>query len=257
MNKNVLVIYAHPEPTSITRQLADVAVKTLSESGCKVVESDLYAMGWKAVFDAGDFPNRSNAGRLSFIEESAHAFATGSQATDVIAEQKKLIAADAVIMVFPMWWFGVPAILKGWIERVYAFGFAYGYKDGTNQHRYGEGALTGKRALVCVCAGGPEVDYGPRGINGPMEDLLFPLTHGALFYPGMSVLPTHAVYGVGHIRTEAEVERIKTAWREKLARLFEEEPIQFRRQNGGDYPDRHVLSDTAAPGLSGFAAHRG
>jgi NAD(P)H dehydrogenase (quinone) len=255
MSKKILIIYAHPEPTSLTRQLVEVTAETLEGQGHEVLRSDLYGMRWKAVFDEHDFPNRTNPQRLSFIMESAHAYSTGQQTNDVAIEQEKLKSADAVIMQFPFWWFGVPAILKGWIERVYAFGFGYGYKDGTNTHRYGEGALKGKRALVCVLTGGPEKDYGPRGINGPIDQLLFPLTHGALFYPGMDVLATHAVYGAAHITTAEEVDAVKKAWRSRVERLFGDAPIAFRRQNGGDYPDNHVLKEDVARGQSGLLVH--
>ena len=250
-----LIVFAHPEPTSLTRQLVDVTIETLEAQGHEIMRSDLYGMRWKAVFDEHDFPERSNPERLSFIMESAHAYATGRQTEDVATEQAKLLSADAVILQFPLWWFGVPAILKGWIERVYAFGFGYGYKDGTNRHRYGEGVLKGKRALVSVLTGGPAADYGPRGINGPLEQLLFPLTHGALFYPGMDVLPLHAVYGAAHIATADEVADVTAAWRGRVERLFEDAPIPFRPQNGGDYLDRHTLRDEVAPGLSGLTAH--
>lgn len=250
-----LIVFAHPEPTSLTRQLVDVTIETLEAQGHEIMLSDLYGMRWKAVYDEHDFPERSNPERLSFIAESAHAYATARQTEDVAAEQAKLLSADAVILQFPLWWFGVPAILKGWIERVYAFGFGYGYKDGTNRHRYGEGVLKGKRALVSVLTGGPAADYGPRGINGPLEQLLFPLTHGALFYPGMDVLPLHAVYGAAHIATAEEVADVAAAWRGRVERLFEDAPIPFRPQNGGDYLDRHTLRDEVAPGLSGLTAH--
>jgi NAD(P)H dehydrogenase (quinone) len=255
VKKRVLVVYAHPEPTSLTRQLVQITVETLVGQGHEVVQSDLYGMRWKAVFDEDDFPSRANPKRLSFIAESAHAYATGQQTDDVAAEQAKLTSADAVILQFPLWWFGAPAILKGWIERVYAFGFGYGYKDGSNRHRYGDGALKGKRALVSVLTGGSAADYGPRGVNGPIDQILFPLTHGALFYPGMDVLPTHAVYGAAHITTTAEVEAVKEAWRGRVKRLFVDAPIPFRPQNGGDYPDRHTLADDVAPGKTGLLAH--
>ena len=255
MSKKILVVYAHPEPTSLTRQLVQVTIETLQSQSHEVMQSDLYGMRWKAVFDEHDFPSRANPERLSFIAESAHAYSTGQQTEDVAAEQAKLKNADAVILQCPLWWFGVPAILKGWIERVYAFGFGYGYMDGSNQHRYGDGALKGKRALVSVLTGGHAIDYSPRGINGPIEQLLFPLTHGALFYPGMDVLPTHAVYGAAHMTTAEEVEAAKAAWRRRVECLFEDTPIAFRPQNGGDYPDRHILADHVAPGQSGLLAH--
>lgn len=252
--KKVLLVYAHPEPASLTRQLVGVSVETLRELGHEVLQSDLYGMGWKAVFDEHDFPSRADPERLSFVKESGHAYYSEHQTADVVAEQEKMLAADAVIFQFPLWWFGMPAILKGWIDRVWAYGLAYGYKDAGNRYRYGDGAFKGKRALLSVTMGGPAEDYSPRGINGPLEQLLFPITHGTLFFPGMEVLPTYAVYGTGHLTAEA-VEVAKEAWRLRLERLFEDEPIPFRRQNGGEYPDHHVLADHVAVGESGLTAH--
>lgn len=253
-SKNVLLVHAQPEPTSLTHRLVEIASDVLARQGHQVVQSDLYAMGWKAVFDERDFPARARRDRLSFIEESGHAFANGCQTADVEQEQRKLLAADAVILLFPLWWFGMPAIMKGWIDRVWAYGLAYGYRGAGNAHRYGEGGLAGKRALLAVSAGGPAIDYSPRGINGPLEQLLFPITHGTLFFPGMQVLPTFAVYGAAGIDAGGVAEATR-AWRQRLRRLFEDAPIPFRAQNGGDYPDRHVLAEHVAPGRTGLMAH--
>lgn len=251
---NVLIVHAHPERTSVTRHLVDVAEKTLQALGHRTLHTDLYGMGWKAVFDEHDFPSRAHSDRLSFIVESGHAFSTGSQTPDVQEEQRKLMQADAVILAFPLWWFGMPAIMKGWIDRVWAYGLAYGYRGAGNAYRYGEGGFAGKRALLAVAVGGHEQDYSPRGINGPLEQLLFPITHGTLFFPGMQVLPTFAVYGTVRTDTQSMAEAA-CAWRGRLERLFEDEPIAFRPQNGGDYPDRHVLADHIAPGQIGLTAH--
>lgn len=254
MSKTILIVHAHPEPTSLTRTLVDVADTTLREAGHRVLQSDLYAMKWKAVYDADDFPQRADPSRLAFVQESGHAFANGHQTPDVVAEQQKVLEADLVILQFPLWWFGMPAILKGWIDRVWALGLAYGYLGAGNRHRYGEGGFAGRRAMISVTTGGPAADYAPRGINGPIDQLLFPVTHGTLFYPGMSVLPTHVVHGVTRITPEG-VAAEAAAWRERLGRVFDEAPIAFRPQNGGDFPDRHVLADGVAPGQTGFAAH--
>jgi NAD(P)H dehydrogenase (quinone) len=251
---NVLLVHAHPERTSVTHRLAEIAAEVLATQGHEVVQSDLYGMGWKAVFDGQDFPRRANPRRLSFIEESGHAFANGCQTPDVEAEQGKILAADAVILLFPLWWYSMPAIMKGWVDRVWAYGLAYGYQGAGNAHRYGEGGFAGKRALLAVSVGGPEQDYSPRGINGPLEQLLFPITHGTLFFPGMQVLPTFAVHGSAQIDADGMAEAT-AAWRGRLERLFDDEPIAFRPQNGGDYPDRHVLADHVAPGRTGLMAH--
>ncbi|WP_205836005.1 hypothetical protein [Asaia bogorensis] len=70
--------------------MVDVTAETLSAVGHTVVHSDLYGMKWKAVYDADDFPTRDNPERLSFIAESGHAYASGHQTPDVIAEHALL-----------------------------------------------------------------------------------------------------------------------------------------------------------------------
>lgn len=254
MSRTILLVHAQPEPTSLTRSFVNAAIQALTQQGHTVLQSDLYAMRWKAVLDADDFPDRANTECLSFITESGHAYATGTQPSDVAEEQRKLLAADAVIFVFPLWWYGIPAILKGWFERVYAYGFGYGYQDEGNRLRYGDGMLKGKRALLAAMVGGGEKDYGPRGINGPLKELLFPVTHGCLFYPGMEVLPIHAVYGANQLSRKAAAQQLES-WRHRLAGLFDETPIPFRRQNGGDYPDGHSLASHIAPEASGIWTH--
>lgn len=254
MSKRVLIIYAHPEPSSLTRQLVDVSVECLTAQGHEVLQSDLYAMRWKATFDEHDFPERANLERLSFGAESAHAFRHRRQTADVAAEQDKVLAADAVIFQFPLWWYGMPAIMKGWIDRVWAAGLAHGYKGAGNAYRYGEGAFKGKRAMLSVAVGGPAHDYSSRGINGPLEQLLFPITHGSLFFPGFDVLPTFAVYGTGAL-TAAGAAAAKEAWRTRLQGLFEDRPIPFRPQNGGDYTRTNELKPHVAAGQTGLMAH--
>jgi NAD(P)H dehydrogenase (quinone) len=254
MQKTVLLIHAHPEPTSLTRTLVEVAKTSLLASGHRVLESDLYAMNWKAVFDAADFPQRVNEDRLCFVSESGNAYAKRAQTQDVEDEQAKLRQADAIVFQFPIWWFSFPAILKGWVDRVFAYGLAYGYKDAGNQHRYGEGGFAGKRALLSVTVGGPFEDYGARGINGSLEQILFPITHGTLFFSGMEVLPTFAVYGTGRL-SEAETGLAIEGLNNRLDGLFTDAPIPFRAQNSGDYQDKHQLAAEIAPGRTGIVAH--
>lgn len=138
MKKTVLIVHAQPEPTSLTHTLVNVGVQTLEKQGHKVLLSDLYGMNWKATFDEHDFPSRVDRSRLGFIAESEHAYGNGLQTVDVEAEQEKILAADAVILQFPLWWFGMPAILKGWVDRVFAYGLAYGFKGAGNKYRYGD-----------------------------------------------------------------------------------------------------------------------
>ncbi|MDH1629631.1 NAD(P)H-dependent oxidoreductase [Pseudomonas mosselii] len=255
---NILIVYAHPEPRSLNAALKDFAVRHLESQGHHVQVSDLYAMKFKAVLDADDSVAHPAEERFSPSDASRRAFANGTQAADIIAEQAKLQWADAVILQFPLWWFGLPAILKGWVERVYAYGFAYGVGEHSDQHwgdRYGEGRLAGKRAMLMVSMGGWASHYSERGINGPLNDILFPIQHGILFYPGFEVLPPFAVYRTSRVDDAGFAAACK-ALGQRLDGLWSDSPIPFRRQNGGDYViPALTLRPELAPGRDGLGVH--
>lgn len=129
----------------------------------------------------------------------------------------------------------MPAILKGWVDRVYAYGFAYGvgeHSDSRWGERYGEGKMKGKRAMLMVTTGGWESHYAPRGINGPIDDLLFPIQHGVLYYPGFDVLPPFLTYRVSRM-DEARFTETTEALGQRLDELWSTRPIAFRQQNAG------------------------
>lgn len=256
---NVFIVFAHPEPRSLNAALRDVAIEALKAQGHAVQVSDLYAMGWKAQVDGADFPSREAGLRLKVPSASGEAFAAGALTGDVRAEQEKLLWADMLILQFPLWWFSLPAILKGWVDRVYAYGFAYGVGEHSDRRwgeRYGEGKLKGKRAMLIVTAGGWETHYAPRGINGPIDDLLFPIQHGILYYPGYDVLPPFVAYQTDRL-DEAGFAPLAGRLRERMHTLATTAPIPFRQQNGGDYliPGLELRPDLGAAEASGFSLH--
>jgi NAD(P)H dehydrogenase (quinone) len=256
--KNVLIVYAHPEHRSLNGSLHDFAVRHLREAGHRVEVSDLYAMRWKSALDAEDFPARDPSARFDPMKDSNAAYRQGTQTEDVAAEQAKLRRADAVILQFPLWWFSMPAIMKGWVDRVYANGFAYGVGEHSDHRwgdRYGEGVMEGKRAMLLVTIGGWESHYGARGINGPIDDLLFPIHHGILHFPGFDVMPPVLVYRASKM-DEARYAELAAGLARRLDGLWIDAPISFRRQNGGDYsiPALELRADLA-PGRSGFGVH--
>jgi NAD(P)H dehydrogenase (quinone) len=251
---NILIVYAHPDPCSLNASLKDFAVNVLTQAGHSVQVSDLYATNWKASIDGDDFLERLNFDRLDIIKESGNAFAEGTQTPDVMLEQEKLRWADAVIFQFPYWWFSLPAIMKGWVERVFAYGFAYGV-GGTNHWRYGDGNLKGKRAMLSITIGGPEKDYSERGINGAIADLLFPIHHGILFFPGMTVLPPFLVYGASRLTPEG-YKVVAENYKQRLLTLFTTEPIPFRHQNDGDYDENYQLKSGKEGHTTGLRIHQ-
>lgn len=253
---NVLIVFAHPEPQSLNGALLRCAVRQLEAAGHSVQVSDLYAMGFKATLDAEDFP--PGDGPFDPSLASLEGLKSGEQHPQITAEQAKLDWADALILQFPLWWFSLPAILKGWVERVYAYGFAYGVGEHSDQHwgdRYGEGRMAGKRAMLMVTTGGWESHYSPRGINGPIDELLFPIHHGVLHYPGFEVLPPFLVHRTSRV-DEARFAQIEAQLAERMAGLFSSPPIPYRRQNGGDYAIPALeLKPEHKPGAGGFGIH--
>ncbi len=122
---NVLIVYAHEEPRSFNAALKNRAVSVLTDAGHSVEVSDLYAMDFDPVGGKRDFTALSNSEFFKYGEEQANASKNCTFAAEVVAEQEKLLACDLLIFQFPLWWFGLPAILKGWVDRVFAAGLIY------------------------------------------------------------------------------------------------------------------------------------
>ncbi|NJP67185.1 NAD(P)H-dependent oxidoreductase [Streptomyces spiramenti] len=243
----ILWLYAHPEPRSLNGYLRTRGIAEATALGHEVIRSDLHAMGWNPVVSAAD----GTGGTERFlVGDAGHtAFRAGRLPPDVTAEQEKLSAADALVVQFPLWWYGPPAILKGWFDRVLVKGFGYGTGS-----RYGAGALAGKRALTVVTAGARASSMAPRGIHGSIDQILWPLLHGTYFYTGMAALPPLLV-GSADRATEADADAAVAALRARLRGLETEEPIPFRAESSGDYDDELRLRPGVAPGASGLEAH--
>lgn len=125
---------------------------------------------------------------------------------------------------FPLWWFSVPAILKGWVDRVFAMGRTYG-----GGHIYETGIFSGKKALLSLTTGGKEADYLKNGFNGDLLSMLKPLHRGILQFTGFSVLQPQVVYGPARI-SPAERAAALSGWCSRLQDVFKETPIEV-----GDY----------------------
>jgi len=151
----------------------------------------------------------------------------------------------------------MPAILKGWFERVYLYGFGYGlgeYNDKRWGDRYGDGKMLGKRAFLLVMVGWWKEHLFARGIAGPIDDVLFLINYGMLYYTGFVVLPAFVVYLADWFDDE-KFWSMAIDLRQKLKSLSDERPIAYRCQNGGDYELltlvlKDGLGDSSAPGFS-------
>ncbi|ARF59616.1 NAD(P)H-dependent oxidoreductase [Streptomyces gilvosporeus] len=251
----ILWLFAHPDERSLSAALKTDGLRTLEAHGHQHRVSDLYAMKWNPVVDPADYGHDPTE-RFHVGPASERAYTEGRLSPDIASEQQKLAWADTLIIQFPLWWYGMPAILKGWFDRVFVKGFAFGITDPATgrPQRYGDGKLTGKRAMVIVTAGARAATLGPRGVNGDLNDLLFPLQHNTLWYTGMSVVPPLLIPGADRTTPET-YETATTRLRDRLLTLPSTTPLPFRHQNTGDYDDNLLLHPHLTPALTGPAAH--
>lgn len=212
--KKILIVHAHPEKASFNSALKDEAVKTFESMGMEVRVSDLYQMQFNAVGGKSDFTSLENESFFKYQMEQVHAFQNDGFVPELKAEMDKLLWCDVLIFNFPLWWFGLPAILKGWVDRVFAMGVTYGAGKGV----YDNGTFKEKTAFICATTGGPEMAYGPTGKNGELDTILFPIQHGMFYFVGMQVLPAFISFSPARTSPEerqAELQR----YREYLTNL--------------------------------------
>ncbi len=193
----ILVVHAHPEPTSFTTAMKDRAVSTLQRAGHEVDVSDLYAEGFNPVAGRHDFHTVADSERFHYQAEQAEAAAHNGFADDLRREQARVAAADGFVFVFPIWWGGVPAILKGWFDRVLAYGFAY--EDG---RRYDTGHFRGRAGVLGMSTGGTEKRFSPDDAYGSIEQVLWPTQHCMVEYLGLATAEPFVAYAAPRVSDE-------------------------------------------------------
>jgi NAD(P)H dehydrogenase (quinone) len=165
--KKVLLVLAHPRRGSLTGQVADRFATSLAAAGHVVECADLVSEGFDPVLRVPDEPDWTNPDKMY------------SQA--VLREMERIHRNDATVMIFPVWWWSMPAILKGWIDRVWNHGFAYGAR--TYPHR---------RVWLIGVAGNKHEDYIKRQYDRAMQTALF---EGVLRYCGVADPRLEILYG--------------------------------------------------------------
>ncbi|MBZ5610504.1 MAG: NAD(P)H-dependent oxidoreductase [Acidobacteriia bacterium] len=221
-----LIVYAHPEPLSFNAAMKNQAVEVLTAAGHQVQVSDLYALKFDPAGGPVDFIERDDASCFRYQREQIHATSSDLFVPQLKAEMDKLVWADLVIFQFPLWWFSLPAILKGWVDRVFAMGFSY-----TPTERFETGIFRGKRAMLAFTTGGPPASYGPDGKNGDLDVLLRHVQYGMFRFVGMDVLPPFIAYGAARVTPEQRAAYLQ-AYRERLLQLETIAPLEFHQAVG-------------------------
>jgi NAD(P)H dehydrogenase (quinone) len=194
----VLIVFAHPEPRSFGRALLERSVSTLRDCGHEVVVSDLYAMGFNPVATGADFTERRFPDALQYDREQKTSSQRHTFSPDIQAEIDKLLACDLLILQFPLWWFSVPAIMKGWIDRVFVNGTVYG----AGGMRFDQGGLKGRKAMLTFTTGCFPEMMEPDGLLGQRDVILWHLQYGTFGYSGLEVLQPFVGWSIQYSNEE-------------------------------------------------------
>ena len=217
----VLLVFAHPEPRSFGAAMRDRGIAALRSAGHEVEVSDLYAMNFEAVASVDDFTERRFPQALQYDREQKHAHSQQAFVPEIQAEIDKLLWCDLLILQFPLWWFSVPAIMKGWIDRVFVNGVAYGAG-----RRLETGGLRGRSAMLAVTTGCFKSMTAPDGLLGDLNVILWHLQFGTFAYAGLRVLPPFTAWGIQY-STPEQREVYLDNYARRMAELETVEPLFF------------------------------
>ena len=155
--------------------------------------------------------------------EEMHAAEVKGFSPDLEEEMQKLEWCDLMIWQFPLWWFGLPAALKGWVDRTFAMGRIYG-----GGKIYETGGCRGKRALLSLTTGGPADAYTKDGFNGDILGILRPIHRGILQFVGFDVLAPHIIYAPVRMNDAQRQDELQQ-YGHRLSWISEELPLDAGR----------------------------
>lgn len=192
----VLTIYAHPNRESFNHAVLDCFTRGLKDGGHDSDVVDLYEIGFDPCFRLEDY-NQYTGGRLP---------------ADVVAQQEKVAWADVLVFIAPVWWMHFPAILKGWVERVFTYNFAYRMTDegwkGDVKDRVG--LLKHKKALIITTTFFSEANYKQTGLQDAMGKIV---DEYGFQYPGIKDVQHVYFYGVASVDDDTRKKYLDRAYR--------------------------------------------
>ncbi|XP_063307850.1 ribosyldihydronicotinamide dehydrogenase [quinone] [Pelobates fuscus] len=219
--KNVLIVYAHQEPKSMNGSLKNIAVDVLQKQGCSIIISDLYSMNFNAAATRNDITgDLCNPQHFRYGAETMEAFKKGVLCDDILKEQEKVKVADLIIFQFPLYWYSFPAIMKGWIDRVFVQGFAFDFPG-----CYDTGLLKDKLALLSFTTGGTKEMFSKDGMKGDIRYVLWPMQHGIMHFCGFKVLAPQITYAPEYVGDEKRKDML-LLWARRLESIWDERPIE-------------------------------
>jgi NAD(P)H dehydrogenase (quinone) len=191
-----LIIYAHPNAASLNHFFKQTIIESLEKLGNEIVVRDLNEINFNPVLSLDDMRGQR----------------MGQVADDVKTEQDFISWADQIIFIYPIWWTGMPAIMKGYIDRVFSYGFAYRYDQGVQK-----GLLNGKQTIIVNSHGKSNDEYEAMGMN---KALTLTSDTGIFAYSGLEI--RHHFYFDKADRASSEN---ISAWEKELKMFFQEKSL--------------------------------
>jgi NAD(P)H dehydrogenase (quinone) len=180
-----LIIYAHPHSTSFNHAIREEIEIKLKKEKKQYDVRDLYGIKFTPALS----------------EEDLVAVKQGRVPLDVKREQEFIKNSDVLVFVHPIWWFGMPAILKGYIDRVFSYGFAYAVDD-----KGIHGLLPDKKVVIFNTTGGPEDNYMDHGFNDAIKKTI---EAGVFEFCAMKIVLHKYFYAVPTVTQEERVKMLE------------------------------------------------
>ncbi|KZM53736.1 NAD(P)H-dependent oxidoreductase [Aeribacillus pallidus] len=171
---NTLIIYAHPNPNSFNYAILQTTVQKLQQKQHEIRIRDLYEMNFNPVLKEDYFTKQNPAVSKAIQEEQMH-FSWAKQ----------------LIFIYPTWWNGMPAILKGYIDKIFTNGFAFTFTD-----EGAKGLLQNKRAIIFQTTSHPENYLKPYQLIASMETIV---DVGILNFCGIETITHKFFYSVPYV----------------------------------------------------------
>lgn len=185
-----LIISAHPNPQSFNRALVEEVIKATRQVGAETVVRDLYTLDFNPV--------------LSWSE--LNATMEGIFPAEIKFEQKLIAEAELITFIYPLWWMGFPAILKGYLDRILSYGFAYQNENGVSV-----GLLRNKKMQHFITMGNSIEKYQQLGFDKALKSCL---VDGLFNFCGITDIQ-HDIFGNIHLLDEAGYQSVLTSVFEK------------------------------------------
>jgi NAD(P)H dehydrogenase (quinone) len=204
---NIYIILAHPEIKSFNTSLAVAQKQALESAGHKVRFKNLYNDHFNPLLTREDFPGKKNNEHIQFPNAQYEAYKNNSTIDDIAKEHNNLEWADSLILQFPLWLYGMPAILKGWCERVLSEGFAH---KPANNYWFENGGLKNTRLLLSMTTNGRKETFSSRGRHGSLDIILWPILN-SFWFAGFKIVKPFVAFDVARSTNSWRIKLIKQA----------------------------------------------